>query len=200
MPTNAIQPQLLNCSRIMRSIQRRTPEFPATFSYSLRSKYQVSKADDWRKVTMKGFLTGLSIGAALGFLYAPRSGRELRQQFGRSASRHADEIGERLESLSRPASRQTRQSAGQRSAGGAATASSREPSSQTSTPKAETRKSGNLLDIINEWPEERLIEIDGIGPVLAGKIIKNRPYESETDLINSKELPPSAIKALRNAS
>ena len=102
--------------------------------------------------------------------------------------------------LSRPASRQTRQSAGQRSAGESATASSREPSSQTSSPKAETRKSGNLLDIINEWPEERLIEIDGIGPVLAGKIIKNRPYESETDLINSKELPPSAIKALRNAS
>ena len=47
---------------------------------------------------------------------------------------------------------------------------------------------------------ERLIEIDGIGPVLASKIIQNRPYESEQELIESKELPPSAIESLRKAA
>jgi hypothetical protein len=57
-----------------------------------------------------------------------------------------------------------------------------------------------FLEIINEWPEERLIAIHGIGPVLASKIIKNRPYEQEEDLAESKELPPSAIEALRKAS
>ena len=57
-----------------------------------------------------------------------------------------------------------------------------------------------FLEIINEWPEERLIAIHGIGPVLASKIIKNRPYEQEEDLVESKELPPSAIEALRKAS
>lgn len=59
---------------------------------------------------------------------------------------------------------------------------------------------GGLMSILNEWPHERLIEIDGIGPVLATKIIQHRPYESEEALINSKELPPSAIESLRKAA
>jgi gas vesicle protein len=57
-----------------------------------------------------------------------------------------------------------------------------------------------FMDIINEWPEERLIAIHGIGPVLAAKIIKNRPYEREDEFVESKELPPAAIAALRKAS
>jgi gas vesicle protein len=56
-----------------------------------------------------------------------------------------------------------------------------------------------LLAILNDWPHERLIEIDGIGPVLATKIIQNRPYESVEALENSK-LPPSAIESLRKAA
>lgn len=59
---------------------------------------------------------------------------------------------------------------------------------------------GSLMSILNEWPHERLIEIDGIGPVLATKIIQHRPYESEEALLNSKELPPSAIESLRRAA
>lgn len=56
-----------------------------------------------------------------------------------------------------------------------------------------------LLAILNEWSHERLIEIDGIGPVLATKIIQNRPYESLDALENSK-LPPSAIESLKKAA
>jgi DNA uptake protein ComE-like DNA-binding protein len=60
--------------------------------------------------------------------------------------------------------------------------------------------SRGLMSILNEWPHERLIEIEGIGPILATKIIQNRPYESEDDLLNSKALPPSAIENLKRAS
>ena len=58
----------------------------------------------------------------------------------------------------------------------------------------------SLLQIINDWPQERLIEIDGIGPVLASKIIENRPYKADSDLLEAKILPPSAIDALRKAA
>jgi gas vesicle protein len=58
----------------------------------------------------------------------------------------------------------------------------------------------SLMEVINEWPHERLIEIDGIGPVLATKIIQGRPYEREEDLAESKTLPPSAIESLRKAA
>jgi DNA uptake protein ComE-like DNA-binding protein len=64
----------------------------------------------------------------------------------------------------------------------------------------ENVSSGGLLAILNEWPHEKLIEIPGIGPILATKIIQNRPYKSEHDLINSKELPPSAIANLRKSA
>lgn len=59
---------------------------------------------------------------------------------------------------------------------------------------------GNLLSVINEWTHDRLIAIDGIGPVLAQKIIQHRPYRSEQEFIDLKELPPSAIENLRKAA
>jgi gas vesicle protein len=58
---------------------------------------------------------------------------------------------------------------------------------------------GGLLAILNEWPHDRLIEIDGIGPVLATKIIQGRPYESSEELLEAK-LPPSAIASLKKAA
>ena len=58
----------------------------------------------------------------------------------------------------------------------------------------------SFLDIINDWPHDRLIAIDGIGTVLASKIIQGRPYTSEEQLVDAKTLPPSAIESLRRAA
>lgn len=157
------------------------------------------------------FLAGLGAGAALGMLMAPKSGSELRddiQDFARESFEEArervqpaidnarkkadsvasqardrveplmDEVRQRIDTLTTQAS-----SVADRVVGGNG-----------------EEKPASLLEIINQWPHDRLIAIDGIGPVLAQKIIQHRPYRSEEELIERKELPPSAIESLRKAA
>lgn len=73
-------------------------------------------------------------------------------------------------------------------------------STADSVKRQASRTGGSFLVLINEWPHERLIEIDGIGPVMAMKIIQGRPYKTEEDLTDTKMLPPSAIESLRRAA
>jgi gas vesicle protein len=54
------------------------------------------------------FLTGMAIGAGLGLLFAPRSGRELREDITEKANELADNARETLDELRRPARRTTR--------------------------------------------------------------------------------------------
>jgi DNA uptake protein ComE-like DNA-binding protein len=154
---------------------------------------------------MKAFLVGLGLGALVGVAYAPRAGSETRRDLEERARQSLDGANERVdairERLSSARSRVT--SAAQEMKRGVQ--SMGQPGSGTGKErhaKASGAGSGRstLLTIINDWPEERLIAIHGIGPVLASKIIRNRPYEQEEDLVESKELPPSAIEALRRAS
>jgi gas vesicle protein len=178
-------------------------------------------------ITMKWtFFAGLGAGAAIGMMVAPKRGAELRNDF-RDFARDSYEQGrEKLEPLIeqarqkvqpvmdqarekvQPAVNEARQRVepvlndiSQSVDRVMAQASDvRDRVVDTASDLRHKVANGGLMSILNEWPHERLIEIDGIGPVLATKIIQHRPYESEDALINSKELPPSAIESLRKAA
>jgi gas vesicle protein len=157
------------------------------------------------------FFAGLGAGAALGMLIAPKSGSEWRDE----VQEFARESFEQMRDRSRSAIEQARDKADS-----AATQARdhvepvmvevrrRIDSVTTQASSVADRvvdsngehKPASLFDIINEWPHDRLIAIDGIGPVLAQKIIQHRPYRSEEELIERKELPPSAIESLRKAA
>jgi len=160
---------------------------------------------------MKLFLAGLGVGVAIGMMYAPRRGRETRNRnrAGDLAAESVDRtrqpaiaVNELGELISRPSTRpapnwrevlsETRKSASPTSAGSVERVEVPEQDVLRTEPVA-------FLVIVNEWPHERLIEIDGIGPKLATKIISHRPYKSAEELAKSKLLPPSAIEALRKA-
>lgn len=156
---------------------------------------------------MKPFLTGLGLGAAVGLLMAPKSGRETRTDIQELARNSYEGGRDRLQELLERASRQLQPSL-DKAREGMDTARDRVESvadrlrDETSGIRQMMDKVGgrDLMSILNDWPHERLIEIDGIGPVLATKIIQNRPYKSEQQLVESKQLPPSAIESLRNAA
>lgn len=131
---------------------------------------------------MRAFFAGLGIGALIGIAIAPRAGEETRRELLDRAREGWSEAGDKLDDL--------RERAGK--------AASRTVHKAQRT--YESIAKAGLLEILNDWPEERLIEIDGIGPVLAGKIIQHRPYKQASDLLDSKILPPSAIAAIRKAS
>jgi gas vesicle protein len=126
---------------------------------------------------MKSFFVGIGIGALIGIAIAPKSGAETRRDLLRRGGEHFSRLGENFNQA--PSGERTRSAVTQ-----SATASKRD----------------SLLAIINDWTEARLIEIDGIGPVLALKIIQNRPYSTASELTDAKILPPSAIDALQNAA
>jgi DNA uptake protein ComE-like DNA-binding protein len=57
---------------------------------------------------------------------------------------------------------------------------------------------GSLLELLNEGSQDELIAVNGIGPVLALKIVQNRPYRSEQQPLEDNVVPPSVYEALRN--
>lgn len=161
------------------------------------------------------FLAGLGAGTAIGMLIAPKSGAELRDDLGEYARDAYEQGRERVQPVIdqarekvQPAVDQARervqplmdQVAQSVDSVMAQASSVRDRVVDKAADAKERVTNGGLLSILNEWPHERLIEIDGIGPVLATKIIQHRPYESEQQLIESKELPPSAIESLRKAA
>jgi len=136
------------------------------------------------------FFAGLGAGAAIGMLIAPKSGVELREDLTDFAKENLDR--EKLDSLVDQARDRVQPVMDQ--------ARDTVASAADSLKQQASKLGGSFLDIINEWPHDRLIAIDGIGPVLATKIIQGRPYTSEEQLVEAKTLPPSAIESLRNAA
>ena len=55
----------------------------------------------------------------------------------------------------------------------------------------------NLLDL-NKASEEELIALNGIGPVLATRILENRPYATKIDLIGRMVIPEANYELIKH--
>jgi DNA uptake protein ComE-like DNA-binding protein len=60
------------------------------------------------------------------------------------------------------------------------------------------RNQDGLLDL-NSATVAELRELHGIGEVLAGRIIENRPYATKMDLIGRRIIPDSAYEGIKHA-
>jgi len=63
----------------------------------------------------------------------------------------------------------------------------------TQTTAAKTK----LLDL-NTASDADLQQLPGIGPVMAAKIVKGRPYKSKDELVRRKIIPPSAYSSIKD--
>lgn len=161
---------------------------------------------------MTSLLAGLGLAATAALLLAPRPGRKTGGDIQELARNSYPGDGDPLQDLLERASRQMQSAAAQAGQemddavntacdrAESAAGQLREEAVKLCNQGKDTVGGNGLMSILNDWPLERLIEIDGVGPVLAGRIIQHRPYESEQQLIESKQLPPSAIESLRNAA
>ena len=170
------------------------------------------------------FFAGLGVGTAIGMLVAPKSGFEVREDIGdfarnslnreklnevldggrarmQRAVEHGREQVQNVRDKIEPVVENARERA--RDAAEPVIRNLRENLDKASEKVADLKEKTigpGLLTVLNDWSYERLIAIDGIGPVLASKVIQHRPYESEDQLANLKDLPPSAIENLRKAA
>ena len=140
---------------------------------------------------MKAFLTGLGIGVGLGVVFAPDSGEATRKKVGHR-------ISDWSESLSRPAEnlKKATRCVGDRVSETAPNAS--ETSSDLPPKKSVDGESASsdIDELINTAGRQELMNVKGIGAVLADKIISGRPYSSRRDLLERGILPQSTFDEL----
>lgn len=138
---------------------------------------------------MRKFLIGFGVGLAAGTMIAPARGEQTREQLR----------GRAQDILRRVRGRADR--AWQRAAmAGDVARSMRGPRrpkrSENAGWREERDNSGTRLNSISR---EELLEVYGIGPVLADKIIQNRPYSRADEVVERGILPQSTFEKLREA-
>jgi DNA uptake protein ComE-like DNA-binding protein len=141
---------------------------------------------------MKRFLAGLAVGVAA-IIALKKSGTFQRQGAGgEEASRPTRQREPRAAAVAKEP--QDRELAGRArvSARPAATAS-QEPASQP----AAAKPARSAEEVLNSATRQQLLSVYGIGPVLADRIIQNRPYAAAYDVVEQGIIPESTFTQLR---
>ena len=151
---------------------------------------------------MKAFFAGLGAGYALGTLIAPKPGAEARQDLKRQAGELRNIAGEQLERVKqavgdpRDLLNKVKTTA-QPYVDQAQEAVSAATEQFKNTAKAVASKAGiGPLLMLNTASRDDLMGVYGIGPVLADKIIRGRPYTSEREVVDRDIIPESTFKEL----
>jgi len=146
---------------------------------------------------MRTFVGGLAIGWLVGLAIAPAKGDETRRRLRSEAEewkRRAREQAERLKDGFQEAFNEVRnisRDMPELQSSRRATRGQR-PSEDGNNQQWEAH--GSPLSLLNHASREQLMNIKGIGPVLATRIMEGRPYESEDQVLENKDLPPSVFE------
>jgi len=141
---------------------------------------------------MKAFLTGLGIGVGLGVLFAPDSGEGTRKEVRQRISDWSESLSRQAENLKTAARETLGDRVSESAAKAAVKASDLPPKKSADRESARSERD----ELINTLGREELMNVNGIGPVLADKIISGRPYASRRDLLERGILPQSTFHEL----
>ena len=154
---------------------------------------------------MKSFLTGLGTGLAIAIFVAPQRGSRTRRQIANKAGELGERAGERVNRLKRAAGdpqkligKFKRQTKAYREQVTDAASNATERLKDAAQSLASTAGVGPLA-MLNTGSREDLLRVYGIGPVLADRIIKGRPYTSEREVVDREILSESTLKELERS-
>jgi gas vesicle protein len=137
---------------------------------------------------MKAFLAGLGIGIGAGILFAPESGEASRRKLQIRLTEWYDALG-------RDGDTARNDSALHDEPSGADATQERTEFPPKKDQAREVSRSGDA-DFLNTVTREELSNVNGIGPVLADKIISTRPYSSRRELVERGIIPQSVFEEL----
>lgn len=141
---------------------------------------------------MKNFFAGLAMAVAAAVVFELR----LDRQAGHRRQRHsgtAELPNPAQRSFSVAAEREERDSSIPRQEPRRAEAS--RPAAPA-TPSG-AKRAGRAEEVLNSATRQQLLSVYGIGPVLADRIIQNRPYAAAYDVVEKGIIPESIFVQLR---
>ena len=140
---------------------------------------------------MKAFLTGMGLGAVIGLWLAPEAGSETRRKLMARGADLAQQFGNQKDEVKASDNREIPQEeAGQAASGAQAQAGNDNQKAQpTQDPVAE---------VLNSASKTKLRSVPGIGDATARRIIENRPFESEAEVVENKVMPEKVLKNLKD--
>ncbi len=130
---------------------------------------------------MKAFLTGLGIGAGLAIVLAPESGERTRGRLRELVSEWSDTVSTRWQGARNGTTDQEQRD------------ETRDQSSHAAPQKDAKSSNG---DLINSISKDELLNVHGIGPVLADRIISGRPYSSRRELLDRHVVSQNTFEEL----
>lgn len=143
---------------------------------------------------MKYFLAGLGVGFGIGLLLAPKSGEETREQLKDHASELAGNLRGQVGDAVRNSGQTLRNT--QEKLSGLAQQVTDKLQAQGQRLKDAVQNQVSRGAILNSVSREDLLAVFGIGPVLADKILANRPYTSDRQIVDQGIIPEGVFERL----
>jgi DNA uptake protein ComE-like DNA-binding protein len=134
---------------------------------------------------MKAILMGLGIGVGLGILFAPNTGErtrsKVRGKLNEWSHRFSLQVDRAKKTVDSQANELSKRVSERRKEQNERSASKRQP---------KTFAEGELMNTLSR---DDLMTVNGIGPVLADRIISGRPYSSIRDLVDRGIIAQSTL-------
>jgi DNA uptake protein ComE-like DNA-binding protein len=137
---------------------------------------------------MKAFLTGIGLGAAIGVAIAPASGSNTRKK----VKTWSADLGERMNQKFSPGAEGENSQDGVEPRAASDRVEANQDAGESSSAQDE------VAEVLNNASKTKLRSVPGIGDATARRIIENRPFESEAEVLENKVLPEKVLKTLKD--
>jgi DNA uptake protein ComE-like DNA-binding protein len=139
---------------------------------------------------MKAFLTGIGLGTAIGLWLAPDTGSGTREKLMTRTAELANRLEKTFEGKSEKDNAVRVQTGVEQNEAAEKV--------EAGSDNHETLSPDPVAEVLNSASKTQLCKVPGIGDATARRIIENRPFESEAEVLESKVMPDAVLKKLKD--